>query len=585
MCEDKFEGKLLDYAPMPMCIVNPQGKVTKANSKISDVFKYDGIIDSDIFALTGIKMADLMKSAEENTFKTIVRNDKSFKVLCSFLGDALLLSFVDITSYENLKDLYNSEKVHLILIHVDNYDEQTASASTDEKESELVTAIDRLIRDWGNSMNGATTRYRENLYEIIINNKEYEEELAAKFPVLDKAHLIETEADFPVTLSIGIGIGGKTIKETEVYAQEAVDMALGRGGDQLVVKNIKKYEYYGGTSESVEKRNKGKSRIIGHAIANLMKHSSKVFVMGHKNPDMDCFGAMLGMSRLAMQLGREAYVVLGEYNESMIDMVYDAKETGDYEFLSGEKALAEADENSLVVIVDTHRPMLLESVDLVNKVEQVVVIDHHRKAEDSLPNVVLSYMESYASSASELVTEILQYMLDKKQVTRLEADALMAGIMLDTNRFAVKAGVRTFEAASWLRRVGADLTKVRRYFQDAPEHYMNRARGVVNARIIDDRIAMSICEGQTVNATITNSQVADELLTLKGIEASFVAGKNEKGRTVVSARSLGNINVQYIMENFGGGGHMNTAGTNTDMEPEEILAEIERYIHTMKTTQ
>ena len=243
------------------------------------------------------------------------------------------------------------------------------------------------------------------------------------------------------------------------------------------------------------------------------------------------------------------------------------------------------EENSLVVVVDTHRRMLVESIELVDQVERLAIIDHHRKAEDVLTNPTLSYLESYASSASELVTEILQYRLDKKVLSRYEADVLMAGIMLDTNRFAVKAGVRTFEAASWLRRAGADLSRVRRYFQESPDSFINKANGIVNARILEDGIAMSICEGHSINTQVVNSQVADELLTIKGTTASFVAGRNEEGQTVVSARSLGNMNVQTIMEHFGGGGHMNTAGTKTDLSPEEILAEIEEYIKTTESTQ
>ena len=592
----RIEKLLTYYTPLPMCIVNAQGKVTRANKKIAEVFKYDGIIDYDIFALTGIKMPEFIGAAKDDSPLYIQRNEKKFKISCSFLGGtdeqemdletaSIVMYFIDITAHEKLKELYNNEKVHFVLVNVDNYDELTASAQSEHSEIEVATSIDRLIREWGQDMEAMTVRCRENLYEIVITDKNYEDLVADKFSILDKAHEIETDADFPVTLSIGIGIGGKTLAETDTYAQDALDMALGRGGDQAVVKNIRSFEYYGGKTESVEKGNKGKSRIIGHALVTLMKQSSKIFIMGHSNPDMDSFGSALGIHRLASTTGKDTYVVLGGYNETMTDMVSDAKETGDYDFISEEKALSLVDEKSMVVVVDTHRPMLVESAKLITRVERLVVIDHHRRAEDAFADQTLSYMESYASSASELVTEILQYMVDKKDVSKMEADALLAGIMLDTNRFAVKAGVRTFEAASWLRRAGADLSKVRRYFQDRSDNFMYRAKGVVNARILDDGIAMSVCEGQTINTQIINSQVADELLTIKGIEASFVAGKNDKGKTVVSARSLGNINVQFIMEHFGGGGHMNTAGTTTDMEPEEILEEIEKFIHSMKSTQ
>ncbi|MDO4176261.1 MAG: DHH family phosphoesterase [Bacillota bacterium] len=589
----RIEKLLAYYSPLPMCIVNAQGKVTRASSKIAEVFKYDGIVDYDIFALTGIKMPEFIKAAEEDKPLYIQRNDKKFRIGCSFLGGdpeekgeeeglPIIMIFSDVTAYEKLKELYNSERVYMLLVNVDNFDELSAS-TTDAGEVKITAEIERFIRDWAAGMGAMIVKYRDNLYELAITHRNYEQLVADKFSVLDKIKEIESDADFPVTLSIGIGLGAKTLAEADDYAQEALDLALGRGGDQAVVKNVKNFQYFGGGVTSVEKRNKGKSRIIGHALNTLMSQASQIFIMGHKNPDMDCFGASLGVHRLASLSGKDTYIILGENNESMTDIIADARETGEYQFISEEKALSLVDKNSLVIVVDAHRPMLVESLRLVELVDKLAVIDHHRKAEDYLPNQTLSYMESYASSASELVTEILQYIIDRKNVSTMEANALLAGIMLDTNRFAVKAGVRTFEAASWLKRAGADLQHVRRYFQDNAENFRARAEGIANARIIDGTIAMSICEGQTINTQITNSQVADELLTIKGIEASFVAGRNEKGQTVVSARSLGNINVQYVMEHFGGGGHMNTAGVRTDLAPEKILADIEDYLHKSNT--
>ena len=589
----RIERLLAYYSPLPMCIVNAQGKVTRASRKIAEVFKYDGIIDQDVFVLTGIKISELVKAAEEETPLFIKRNEKSFRIGCCFLGGegeegshegaSLILHFTDITDYEELKKKYNDERGYLRLVNVDNFDELTAS--NDGNESGITASIDRLLRDWATEMDAMIVRYKENLYELVITSRNYEKLVEERFPILDKAREIESNADFPVTLSIGVGIGGDSLVELDDFAQEALDMALGRGGDQAVVKDGSSFEYYGGSTQSVEKSNKGKSRIIGHALTTLIEQSSRIFIMGHKNPDMDSFGAAIGIARLAKSVGKDAYILLSEYNETMIDMVSDAKKTGEYEFVTGERAIGLVEKNSLAVVVDTHRRMLVESAELIDNVDRLAIIDHHRKAEDVFANPSLSYLESYASSASELVTEILQYRLGKKSLSRYEADVLMAGIMLDTNRFAVKAGVRTFEAASWLRRAGADLSRVRRYFQESPENFINRANGIVNARILEDGIAMSICDAQTINTQIVNSQIADELLTIKGTRASFVAGRNEDGVTVVSARSLGNMNVQTIMEHFGGGGHMNTAGTKTDLAPEEILREIEEYIKTTETTQ
>lgn len=578
----RVERLLAHYSPIPMCVINMDGKVTRAGGKISEVFKYDGIAGRDIFELTRIKASEVIVAAREGKTLYLDKNDKSFKIICGILGEgemaSVMMYFIDVTSYENLKDMYNDEKVCIAVVNVDNFDELTASAG-EGRELEISSEIDRCIRCWGARLGAAVARFRDHLYELAFTHKNYMTLVTDKFSILDEAKEIETEADFPVTFSIGVGIGGKTIAECERYAEDALDLALGRGGDQAIVKNVRNFEYYGGKSQSVEKSNKGKSRIIAHALKLLMSQSSKIFIMGHKNPDMDSFGAALGIYRVAESVGKEAYVVLGHYNDALGAVAEEAKETGDYQFVSPEKALNTADENSLVVVVDTHRPILVESNYLVEKVGRTVVIDHHRKTEDAFPDVLLSYMESYASSASELVTEIIQYACEKRTLTSMEANALLAGIMVDTNRFAVKAGVRTFEAASWLRRSGADLEHVRRYFQADVENFRVRALCIANAQFFDGGIAMSICPGENPNAQIVNSQVADELLTIKGIKASFVAGCDDMGRTVVSARSLGDINVQLVMERFGGGGHLNTAGAQVEDSPEEILVKIRESLN------
>ena len=583
MYAGRIERLISRYSPIPMCAINMQGKVTRASRTIAEVFKYDGIIDGDIFALTGLKLPAIEEAAREHTPLYVERNDRRFKLLGEFLGEgetaSLLLYFVDVTDYEKLKEEYEKKKLCIVLIGVDNYEDLTANVREDW-EVDLTNRIDKFIRGWASKLGASVTRYKDHLYSFTLLQEGFDELVKKNFAILDEARAIESGQDFPVSLSIGVGRGGETPAENDRFAQDALDIALGRGGDQAVVRTGQDLEYYGGKTQGVERSNKGKSRLIAHALRALMNQSSRIFIMGHKSPDMDCFGAALGISRIARTVGRDTYIVLGNYDDSMEDLVHDAKDTGQYEFVSEEMALSLYKDNSLVVVVDTHRPGLVESLDLVERTEKLVVIDHHRRAEDLLPHQVLSYMEPYASSASELVAEVVQYACEKKSLSKVEADALLAGIMLDTNRFAVKAGVRTFEAASWLKRSGADLQTVRRYFQSDAENFRIRAACVANARIIDERIAMSIHEGQNVNSQIVNSQVADELLTIKGIEASFVAGQNQFGETVVSARSLGSINVQRIMEHFGGGGHLNTAGARVSQSPEEILAEIEEFFKT-----
>ena len=464
----------------------------------------------------------------------------------------------------------------MAIVNVDNFDELTSSTG-EEKQMMLASEIDKVVRSWGTKMSASITRYKEHLYFMVFEYKYYEKLVETKFPILDEIRELETESDFPVTLSIGIGVAGKNPMETEQYANDALEIALGRGGDQAVVKNVRRIEYYGGKMQTVEKRNKGKSRVIAHALKQLMEQSSKVIIMGHRNPDMDCFGAALGIFRIAANIKKEAYIVINGYNEALTAIYQAAKETEEYNFINSEKAISLSDENVLIVVLDTHRPSLVECPELLD-LEKIVVIDHHRKAEEAILNMILSYMEPYASSTSELVTEIIQYSGDKKSLKKMEAEALLAGITVDTNRFAVKTGVRTFEAASWLRRCGADTVTVKKYFQADLESFQIRAKCIANAQFLEDGIAMSVCQGRNPNAQIVNSQVADELLTVQGIQATFVAGQNEHGQTVVSARSLGDVNVQLIMEQLGGGGHLNTAGAQVTMTPEETLEKLKEIL-------
>lgn len=580
MYVSRIEKLLCAYSPLPLCILNPQGKVSRANAKIDEVFIYDGIRGADVFALTGIKYQDIVQATQEEKALIISRNDKTFKMMTSFIGTGDLASiavyFIDISNYEILKTLHNQERSCMAIVNVDNFDELT-STTGESGQLQLATEIDKLIRTWAAKMNASITRHKDHLYFLVFEYKYYEKLVEAKFPILDQARAMETESDFPVTLSIGIGVAGKTPAETDQYAADALDIALGRGGDQAVVKNVRRLEYYGGKMQTVEKRNKGKSRVIAHALKQLIDQSSRVMIMGHRNPDMDCFGASLGIFRIAASIKKEAHIIINGYNEALASIYQAARETEEYSFINSEKAIAMSDEGTLVIVLDTHRPSLVECPELLSA-EKIVVIDHHRKAEEAIPHMILSYMEPYASSTSELVTEIIQYSEEKKTLSKMDAEALLAGITVDTNRFAVKTGVRTFEAASWLRRCGADTVSVKRYFQADLESFKIRAKCIANAQFLEGGIAMSICQGKNPNAQIVNSQVADELLTVQGIKATFVAGQNEHGQTVVSARSLGDVNVQVIMEQLGGGGHLNTAGAQVEISPEETLEKLKEII-------
>lgn len=577
MVEPKQEKNLSSIVPLPMCIVNSKGKIVEANAHIGEVFIYDGITDEDFFALTGIKTAELYSSKDENKYIKIERNGKIFRLIIEKQGEDeysdVLVFFYDVTNYENLKSRYNQEKICVSKINIDNYDELIASTAAD-KRMITSTEIDKTIRQWAGKISGSINKIKESQYVMYFQNGFIEEIVESKFAILDQVRQIETEADFPMSLSIGVGVGGKNVTITEEYANAALDLALGRGGDQAVIKQGNKTEYYGGKMQTVEKGNKGKSRVVAHALKQLIDQSKIVLIMGHKNADMDAFGASLGIFRVCQMCETEAHIILNEVSDSLHAIYMQAKETENYSIINSAKAMKYISKDMLLIVLDTHRPSYVENSEVLSMAEKVVVIDHHRRAEDCITNPTLSYIESYASSTCELVAEILQYAAPKRTLIKLEAEALLAGMTVDTNRFAVKTGVRTFEAAAWLRRSGADTTEVKRFFQTDLETFRVRAKCIAAAQFYDSGIATSICEGCNQEAQIINSQVADELLNIKGIKASFVSGRNEKGDTVISARSLGEINVQLIMEKIGGGGHLTTAGAQVEESPEDIINKV-----------
>lgn len=562
--------------PLPMLVISENGKVLSANEHIGDVFLYEGIEGGDIFALTGIKSAELFEAAEKEAHPIVKRNDKVFKIIAYRNEDApetLTILFTDVTVLEELKERYNNEKPCIAKIEIDNYDE-LIERNGKRSEMDLATAIDKIIRSWAASLNGSFGRVKANKYMIWFTQGEVEREKFLKFELLDEVRSLETSADFPASLSIGIGIGGKNLHMTEEYADTALDLALGRGGDQAVVKRISRIDYYGGKLQTVEKSNKGKSRIVGHALQQLIIQSKKIFIMGHKNTDVDAFGAALGITRLCMENDKEPYIVIEDPNESLEIMLEQAEAKELYHFIGSDKAVELCDKDSLVVVVDTHIPELTQCPEILDISGRIVVIDHHRKMENWIDNPTLNYMEAYASSTCELVTEILQYMIKKKVMEKLEAEALLAGITVDTNNFSIKAGVRTFEAAAWLRRQGADPTEVKRFFQEDIENLILKSRALAYAEILDCGIAITHFQEMRGDAQLMCAQIADTLLTVKGVKASFAVGRDDDRRTVISARSLGEVNVQVIMEKLGGGGHLTTAAAQVDIPITEVINKI-----------
>ena len=563
--------------PLPELTIDAQGKVTSANVHIGEVFIYEGILGTDIFALTGFKGAEFRENAETGRYVHLERNYKSFRIYSYRMDpekEEWTLLFRDDTSLEELKTKYNSERPCMAKIQIDNYDE-LIEAVRDAGGSDLSARIDRIVRDWAEDMKASVSRVKNNRYNIWLTQKYMDDERFRKFDLLDEVRKLETNADFPASLSIGVGAGGEDLEETEGYADAALQLALGRGGDQAVIKRINDISYFGGKLQTVEKSNKGKSRIVGHALTQLILQAPKIFIMGHVHSDMDSFGATLGIARLCMVNGKKPFVVIEDPNESLETVFNLAKDTEKYGFINCDKATDLCTEDSLVIVVDTHKKDIVQCPELLGISRKVVVIDHHRKADKGIEDPVLNYMESYASSACEMVTEILQFMLQKKkQMEKIEAEALMAGIMVDSSFFSVRAGVRTFEAAAWLRRQGADPTEVKRFFQEDWENVKIKSKALLDADILNHGIAMASLPGERGDAQLLCAQLADRLLSLKGVRASFACGRDSEQRTVISARSLGAVNVQVIMEKLGGGGHLTNAAAQVSIPVEEALEKI-----------
>ncbi len=563
--------------PLPELTIDAQGKVTSANVHIGEVFIYEGILGTDIFALTGFKGAEFRENAETGRYVHLERNYKSFRIYSYRMDpekEEWTLLFRDDTSLEELKTKYNSERPCMAKIQIDNYDE-LIEAVRDAGGSDLSARIDRIVRDWAEDMKASVSRVKNNRYNIWLTQKYMDDERFRKFDLLDEVRKLETNADFPASLSIGVGAGGEDLEETEGYADAALQLALGRGGDQAVIKRINDISYFGGKLQTVEKSNKGKSRIVGHALTQLILQAPKIFIMGHVHSDMDSFGATLGIARLCMVNGKKPYIVIEDPNESLETLFNLAKDTEKYGFINCDKATDLCTEDSLVIVVDTHKKDIVQCPELLGISRKVVVIDHHRKADKGIEDPELIYMESYASSACEMVTEILQFMLQKKkQMEKIEAEALMAGIMVDSSFFSVRAGVRTFEAAAWLRRQGADPTEVKRFFQEDWENVKIKSKALLDADILNHGIAMASLPGERGDAQLLCAQLADRLLSLKGVRASFACGRDSEQRTVISARSLGAVNVQVIMEKLGGGGHLTNAAAQVSIPVEEALEKI-----------
>ena len=539
--------------PIPTCVVGKDGKVVDANELMGEVIVYSDIVGANFFTLTGIKFDDLRSTIGSDEEITVSRNEKVFKLAIpeeKAGQEEITVYFVEITKREKYRKLYEDSRPVVVLVTIDNYDELLSSIETESRMT-VPAEVDRTVRRWADEYDAPILSTDEDSYVILTDSRTTRQMIEDDFSVLDEVRQIESKADFPISLSIGVGSSKISLNETRDLAEAARELALGRGGDQAVYKDDEQTFHYGGTLQSPEKNNRGKARVIAHAIKRLISESSNVLVMGHRWPDMDSFGSALGAYRMCEFMDKDVAIVLEEHNEAL-DTIYNAvEETEEYKIIKRSKAIDMVDDKTLLFVVDTNRPGIVECPELLNLCKKIVVIDHHRKADDSITATDIEYVESYASSSSELITEVLQHFSQKKIISKLDAEALLAGIMVDTNSYSIRSGVRTFEAAAWLKRAGADTGRVKSFFQTEIMSFQAKAKAVANAEYTAQGIAFATTDCYTADAQIINAQVADELLTVKGVRASFVIGRNDKLQTLVNARSLGDINVQVIMEKLG----------------------------------
>ncbi len=478
-------------------------------------------------------------------------------------SDERLLYLTDITQYALLLKKYYNERLVFGILHLDNLDEVTAGID-DLSRSLLLNEVTSVINDWAKDLKIYLKRYAVDKFFIITNHKILEQLENSRFDILDIVREITKDNKIPLTLSIGVGAGVDSFIELGELAQVSLDITLGRGGDQAAVKIRDKITFYGGKSNAVEKRTRIRARVISHALRDLIKESDLVLIMGHSLPDMDAIGAAIGVLKAIKILDKKGFVILNDSNimiKKLIDEIISLEDYSEY-FITSDKVQHHITDKTLLIMVDNHKPSLAIEPRLIELIEKIVIIDHHRRGEEIVEDSVLSYIEPYASSTSELVTELLQYQTNKLELSRIEASALLAGIIVDTKSFTYRTGYRTFEAASFLKTKGADMILIQSLLKEDMNHYIKRAELVKKAKVIYKNIAIVVADEKLDQMEI--AQVADTLIDMNEILASFVISKRFDGLVSISARSLGEINVQVIMEYLGGGGHLTNASTQLD---------------------
>lgn len=558
-------AEFMNTLPSPVAVIDEQKKFVWYNQMFAekiglgqDAYGYDfeGFVKIDLDSLIskGFDMCTVNGSIYRVTAEKFEKNDISF----------LLLYFHDDTALFTMKKNYEDANPNVVIITIDSYDDIMQNAKESEK-SQASAETEKLIENFMINSNGLVKKTSSNTFYAIIENRHLEKLIDEKFKILSAARDIKIAGKFPLTFSIGVGQGAQSLAESERIARQCLDMALGRGGDQAVIMTDSGYRFFGGVSGGVEKRSRSKMRVIANALQDLIKGSGRVFLMGHRFGDLDSVGAACGLAGAVSILGKQTYVV-ADRSKSLAANLIDAidKETNCGLFITPSEAESMIDRGDLLIVVDTHNKDYIESRALYEKASSVVVIDHHRKTVNFIDDAVIFCHEPYASSASEMVTEIIQYLKfdSDEKIANCYAEALLSGIMLDTKNFVMRTGVRTFEAAAFLKKLGADTVTVKLLFSNSIEAYRRRTQVVASAKI-HKNCAIATADFKSDDIRIVAPQAADELLGITDVDASFVIYKT--GSTVnISARSLGALNVQVIMEELGGGGHQTMAATQLE---------------------
>ena len=583
----------LIYSPFPLIIVETDGNIVWRSTKFVSEFANIDINGYITELLENINTE--ISERKDKKDKSIVRNlkidNKDYKILGEFVksGDKehkkqdkymMILYFLDQTDSIKLQNEYQDSKSCVGIIMIDNYEETMQQIDIDVRP-QVIAEIEKLIYEWANQAEGIVVKSDRDRFVYLFEQRYLEKIKENKFNILDTIKDINISGRVQLTLSIAISNEGNTDKEKYQSALNTMDVVLGRGGDQAAIRENGKYQFFGGRAEEVEKRTKVKARIVAHALEELIKENDKVLIMGHTNPDIDALGSAIGMYRLATNLGKEAYIVANTNTMALGLVKQSLDEENIYNDVIINKEIAEEKitEKTLLIIVDTHKASYVEAPELLDKTNQIAIIDHHRRSPDFIAKSILTFHEVYASSAAELVTELLQYTSQPIELSKIEAETLYAGIMMDTKNFTFKTGVRTFEAAAYLRKCGVDIIRVKKWFQSDFDTYNKITEIIKTTEIINDSIGIAIYDKEDKEANIICAKSADELLTIGNITASFVLG-NDGGKVTISGRSIGDINVQVILEKMGGGGHITLAGAQVEGKTiEEVKQELVQRIN------